>query len=70
MLKVTLTAEQCPRCHGCGKVCAEGKQETPLTVAQECAEMPNCNMGPFFLLNPPRDCPDCGGTGKKEKADV
>jgi len=58
-----MTEEKCVRCDGCGKVWGEGKDEVPGKVA---TSLP-LESSAAVMMFPPRECPDCGGSGKKRE---
>ena len=55
--------EKCGRCDGCGKIWGEGKDEVPRKVA---TSLP-LESSAAVMMFPPRECPDCGGSGKKRE---
>jgi len=51
----------CERCKGCGKVWGDGDNEVPLDTM---TALPFRCVALSLALDPPKQCPDCNGTGK------
>jgi len=57
-----MTRKECKRCQGSKKVWGYDDNEVPLKYM---LELPVQSAMPGLILCPPRDCPDCKGTGEE-----
>jgi len=57
-----MTRKECKRCQGSKKVWGDGDNEVPLKYM---LELPAQSAMPGLIVCPPRDCPDCKGTGEE-----